>query len=299
MPTPIIDINNLLSGRNRVRLFLKRDDLLHPEMPGNKFRKLKYNLERAKDEGYDTLFTFGGAYSNHIHAVAAAGPNYGFRTVGVIRGEEYRPLNPTLAFASAKGMALHYLSRAKYKDKYNRVILKELEDLYGPFYLIPEGGSNAEAVKGCSEIIGEIDHDVDVITVCCGTGGTMAGILAGLEGRKYAIGFPVLKNGGFLREEISRLIKNYNNREYMNWHLETGYHFGGYARLDRDLVNFIYEFRRKTGIPLDPVYTGKMMYGLLDMIENGFFPNDTRILAIHTGGLQGIRGFNKRYGTAM
>jgi 1-aminocyclopropane-1-carboxylate deaminase/D-cysteine desulfhydrase-like pyridoxal-dependent ACC family enzyme len=299
MSSPIIEINNVLFERNQVRLFLKRDDLIHPEMPGNKFRKLKYNLERARLEGHETLLSFGGAYSNHIHAMAAAGASYGFNTVGVIRGEEYSPLNPTLAFASEKGMKLHYISRGEYKNKYGKSFLNKLESLYGRFYLVPEGGSNVEAVKGCTEIIGEIDHDVDVIAACCGTGGTMAGILAGLDGNKYAIGFPVLKNGGFLREEISRIVKNYNNRAYQNWHLETSYYFGGYARFDRDLVRFINDFKRQTDIPLDPVYTGKMMFGLLDLIGKGFFPEGTRILAIHTGGLQGIQGFNERFGTSL
>ena len=268
-------------------------------MPGNKFRKLKYNLKRAKLEGKETILTFGGAYSNHIHAMAAAGALYGFKTVGVIRGEAYHPLNPTLAFAVERGMKLHYITRNEYKDKYRKTFLNDLEKLYGPFYLVPEGGSNVEAVKGCTEIIGEIGHEVDVIAVCCGTGGTMAGILAGLDGSKYVIGFPVLKNGGFLREEISRLIKSFNNQEYQNWHLETGYHFGGYARFDRGLVNFIHEFKRKTGIPLDPVYTGKMMYGLYDMINRDFFRKGEKILAIHTGGLQGIQGYNERYGTRL
>jgi 1-aminocyclopropane-1-carboxylate deaminase/D-cysteine desulfhydrase-like pyridoxal-dependent ACC family enzyme len=243
--------------------------------------------------------TFGGAYSNHIHAVAAAGALNGFQTIGVIRGEKYDPLNPTLSFAECSGMKLYYLSREQYRNKYENSVLKELKNKYGSFYLIPEGGSNAEGVKGCSEIIPELDREVDVIVVSCGTGGTMAGIIAGLNGKKHVIGFPVLRPGGFLQKDISYLIRSYNDSVYLNWHLETGYHFGGYAKYSRELIDFINNFKKKFSIPLDPVYTGKMMYGIFDLIKKGTFEKGTKILAIHTGGLQGIPGFNERFGNLL
>jgi 1-aminocyclopropane-1-carboxylate deaminase/D-cysteine desulfhydrase-like pyridoxal-dependent ACC family enzyme len=172
----------------------------------------------------------------------------------------------------------------------------DLEEIYGSFYLIPEGGSNVEAIRGVREMVNEVDQAFDVIAVSCGTGGTMAGILAGLNGRGYAIGFPVLRNGGFLKNDISGLLDMYERESYDNWHLETGYHFGGYARFQPELIRFINDFKKETGIPLDPVYTGKMMFGLLDMIKNGIFEKGQKILAIHTGGLQGIEGFNQRFG---
>jgi len=296
MVTPIYEINSDLLDKQGVRLFIKREDLIHPLISGNKFRKLKYNLQKAHQENHHTLLTFGGAYSNHIHAVAAAGSLHGFQTIGVIRGEPCHPLNPTLSFASEMGMILHYVSRMHYRNKYAHPFLLNLKEIYGSFYLIPEGGSNVEAIRGVREMMEEIDQTFDVIAVSCGTGGTMAGILAGLNGRGYAIGFPVLKNGSFLKNDISRLLDTYERASFDNWHLETAYHFGGYAKFQPELIRFINDFKKETGIPLDPVYTGKMMFGLLDMIKKGIFEKGLKILAIHTGGLQGIGGFNQRFG---
>lgn len=296
MNTPITEVNCDFLHNKGVRLLIKREDLIHPLISGNKYRKLKYNLQRAHQENHQTLLTFGGAYSNHIHALAAAGSIHGFRTIGVIRGEPCDPLNPTLSFASELGMTLHYVSRQRYRKKYEHQFLLDLKEIYGSFYLVPEGGTNVEAVKGTREMVNEIDQEFDVIAVSCGTGGTMAGILAGLNGRGYAIGFPVLKNGGFLRKDISDLVYDYNKQSYENWHLETGYHFGGYAKYQPELIHFINDFKKETGIPFDPVYTGKMMYGLYDMIRKGAFKKGQKILAIHSGGLQGILGFNQRFG---
>ena len=273
--------------------------MLHSEISGNKIRKLKYNLLQAKNEGHHTLLTFGGAYSNHIYAVAAAGKIYGFKTIGVIRGESYPNLNPTLTFARSKGMHLHYISRADYINKYSVESLKGLKDKFGEFYMIPEGGTNPLALKGCAEIIDEIDIPFDFITSCCGTGGTLSGIISGLNGNNHAIGFPVLKGGSFLKKEIQDHIKKYNDKIYLNWHLMLEYHFGGYAKYSSELIDFINEFKKKHDISLDPVYTGKMMYGLFNMIDNGAFKKGTRIIAIHTGGLQGINGFNERFGNLI
>lgn len=250
----------------------------------------------AAEQGYGTLLTFGGAYSNHIYSVAAAGKEYGFRTIGIIRGERYEKLNPTLSFAESRGMILHYISRSAYRDKYNSDLLEELEAKFGRFYLIPEGGTNAFALRGCAEIIPEIDIPYDVITTPCGTGGTMSGILAGLKGNKHVMGFPSLKGGAFLKDEITHHIKSYDSSFYMNWHLETDYHFGGYAKFTTQLIDFINGFKMDHGIPLDPIYTGKMMYGIFDLIRKGRIRDGSKIIAIHTGGLQGIAGFNQRFG---
>ncbi len=298
-PSPVQEIRDDLFTQKNIRLFLKRDDLLHAQISGNKMRKLKYNLIQAKREDHHTLLTFGGAYSNHIYAVAAAGHIYGFKTIGVIRGEPYHKLNPTLEFARSKGMNLHYLTRADYKNKYTDELASELKRKFGTYYMIPEGGTNSHALKGCTEIINEIDIPFDYITSCCGTGGTLGGIIAGLNGSQHAIGFPVLKRGEYLRKEIQNYIKAYNDKVYLNWHLVTDYHFGGYARYTKGLITFINDFKRKQGVPLDPVYTGKMISGIYDLIRRDVFKKGCRIIAVHTGGLQGIDGFNERFGNLI
>lgn len=281
-----------------IRLFIKREDMIHEYISGNKWRKLKFNLVEAKSNGYSRLMTFGGAYSNHIYAVAAAGRLSGFETVGVIRGDPYEKLNPTLRFAEQCGMSLHYLNRAVYREKYSREILDNLNNRYGQFYLIPEGGSNVVALKGCIEMVNEIKDEYDMICLPCGTGGTLAGILEGLNEKSFILGFPVLKNGSFLRNDIDKLNKDFSGRIYSNFRLNTRYHFGGFAKFDQNLTDFINDFKKVTGIPLDPIYTGKMMFGIFDLIRNGRLRN-MKILAIHTGGLQGIAGFNERFGNII
>ncbi len=259
-------------------------------------RKLKYNLINAEKKGYDTLLTFGGAYSNHIYAVAAAGNIFGFNTIGVIRGEPYKILNPTLTFAKEKGMHLHYLSRNDYQQKYSAENIQNLKNQFGSFYMLPEGGTNNLAIKGCTEIVDETDLSFDYIASSCGTGGTLAGIIAGLNGQKKIIGFSALKGGAFFLDDIKKHIYSYSNKTYFNWQIETEFHFGGYAKYTTELINFINTFKREHSIPLDPIYTGKMVFGLLEMIKNGDFKSNITILAVHTGGLQGIIGFNERFG---
>ena len=292
--SPIQEIEDHILRESGIRLFLKREDLINKYVSGNKWRKLRYNLEEAAKSGFSTLLTFGGAYSNHIHATAAAAREAGFCSIGIIRGEETFPLNPTLEFATGCGMELHYLSRESYRNKNELELIESLKKKFGKFYLLPEGGTNLLALKGCAEIIDEIDIDYDMICVSVGTGGALAGIITGLKGRNKAIGYSALK-GNFLKEEIEKLIR-LNQSEYINWEVCTDYHFGGYAKFDMSLIDFINSFRRTTGIALDPVYTGKMMYGIYKMIEEGKFGERKNILAIHTGGLQGIAGFNQRFG---
>jgi 1-aminocyclopropane-1-carboxylate deaminase len=296
---PIIKINDPDIEKHDVQLFIKREDLTDPYVSGNKFRKLKYNLIEAKSAGHHTILTFGGAFSNHIHAVAYVGYKFGFKTVGIIRGEEKLPLNATLLEAESYGMQLHYISRAQYKNKIDDRFNEELKSKFGHFYLVPEGGSNALAVQGCTEII-----DEEVLTfnhICCaaGTGGTLAGIIAGLRGKNKVWGFPALKNAGFLNEVIADLISGYNSTSFNNWNLILDYHFGGYAKYNWNLIAFINSFKKKHDIQLDPIYTGKMAYGIYDLVKKGFFDKGDRILAVHTGGLQGIRGFNDRFGNIV
>ncbi len=268
--------------RHGVRVFLKRDDLIHREIPGNKWRKLKYNLAAAAHEGHDTLLTFGGAYSNHIRATAAAGHYFGFSTIGVIRGEEHRPLNPTLAYAVSRGMRLEYLDRTSYRHKHETDIIETMQHRFGRFYLLPEGGSNPLALRGCAELCTEIVIDFDIIGCACGTGGTLAGIAAALTPDRAALGFSVLKGGGFLYEQVRQLQLDYGTTT-RNWSLELGYHFGGFARRTSVLDRFITDFADRHGIDLDWIYVAKMVYGLFAMIERGAFKPGSVIVAVITG----------------
>lgn len=293
---PIVEIKDPIMVNHGIQLFIKREDLIDPFISGNKFRKLKYNLLEAKKLGYHTLLTFGGAYSNHIHAVAYAGHKYGFKTIGIIRGEENLPLNATLSDAQSFDMKFKYVSRLKYRNKTDDAFIDELKAQFGEFYLVPEGGSNALAVKGCTEIIDSRICTFDHICCASGTGGTLAGVIAGMGGQKNILGFPALKNAGFLKEVISNLILDYNSKTYSNWDLILDYHFGGYAKYNESLIRFINDFKKKQGIPLDPIYTGKLLFGIYDLIQKGLFMRGESILAIHSGGLQGINGFNERFG---
>ncbi len=288
---------------SEVKVWVKRDDLVSGAEDlafcGNKWWKLKYNLLHAKAEGHSSLLTFGGAYSNHIAAVASAGKQYNFKTIGLIRGQKVLPLNPTLQFALEKGMKLHFLSRTEYRQKNEKHFLKDLKEQYGSFYLIPEGGTNQLALKGTKELGCEIlsffdQNGPEYITVCCGTGGTVAGIISATNESNKVLGFSVLK-GDFLTEEVSHLMKEYHSTLPKNWSIQNDYHFGGYAKFNSNLIDFINWFAEDKKIQLDPIYTGKMMYGLWDLIKKGFFPKNSRIVAIHSGGLQGIAGFNQRF----
>ncbi len=273
---------------NEITLHIKREDLIHPFISGNKFRKLKYNLLKANEEKKTKLLTFGGAFSNHIAAVAYAGKENNIETIGIIRGEELESEyseNPTLQFAEECGMKFQFVSRDEYKNKSTNLFIEKLKLNFGDFYLIPEGGANSLAVKGCEEIITE--EDSQFTHVCCsvGTGGTISGLINASQLHQKIIGFPSLK-GDFLSEDICKFAAK------SNWELVTDYHFGGYGKINEELIRFINDFYQQTKIPLDPVYTGKMMFGIVELIEKGYFPKGAKILAIHTGGLQGIKGMN-------
>ncbi len=270
-----------------VSLFLRREDLLFPQLSGNKYRKLKYNLAAARRHGHQRLITFGGAYSNHIHATAAAGKLYGFETLGLIRGDELqgRPLNPTLEDASRAGMQLVFLSRADYALRGEPHFQKTCLARYGPAYLLPEGGTNELAIRGCSEIRQPGDARFDLICCPVGTGGTLAGLVRTAILGQRVLGYPALKAAG-LEAELTRLIPG------ANWALSGHSHLGGYGKVTPGLIEFINAFKHQTGIPLDPVYTGKMMYALLEDVRGGQIAPGSSVLAIHTGGLQGNRGMN-------
>ncbi|QCW98849.1 1-aminocyclopropane-1-carboxylate deaminase/D-cysteine desulfhydrase [Aggregatimonas sangjinii] len=286
----------ILAQKN-VSLYLKREDLLHPFISGNKYRKLKYNLLAAQEGGYDTLLTFGGAYSNHIAATAFAGQENRLRTIGIIRGEElYQKweTNPTLKFAHQNGMQFKFVPRDVYRNKTDRQFLKALTSEFGSFYLLPEGGANLEAVQGCEEILNPEDARFQVLCSCVGTGGTLAGISNSAQAEQEVLGFPALKGDSRLpaRQVLNQDIRKFAKKE--NWKLISGYDFGGYAKITTELVKFINSFKAETGIPLDPVYTGKMLFGIIDMVRKNRFQPGTAILAIHSGGLQGITGMNQK-----
>jgi len=270
-------------ARAGVRLLLKRDDLINPDVPGNKWRKLKYNLAEAERRGHRTLLTFGGAYSNHIRAAAAAGEAFGFATIGVIRGEQHLPLNDSLAYAVRHGMQLTYLDRGTYRQKHDPGVIARLRRTFGGFYLVPEGGSNGLGVRGCAEIPGEIPDDFDVICCPCGTGGTLAGIALGLRPRQGAVGFSVLKNGAFLADKVIRLQREAAGHNAGRWDIELGYNFGGYAKTTPELTKFAADFERRHGLSLDRTYTAKMMYGIMDLTRSRFFTSGSTVIAVITG----------------
>jgi 1-aminocyclopropane-1-carboxylate deaminase len=241
LPSPVMELTDERINRFDIRLFLKRDDLINPDIPGNKWRKLKYNIVTARELEASTLLTFGGSYSNHIRATAAAGRYFGFKTIGIVRGEEHLPLNKSLAYAASKGMALAYIDRATYRVKDSPYVLNMLRDQYGDFYMIPEGASNSAAVRGCAELPGEIDVDFDFICCACGTGGTIAGISVGLTRGQQVIGFSALK-GDFLTGDVARLQRSSVGKVLANWSINTEFHFGGFARRRPELDAFLSGF---------------------------------------------------------
>lgn len=271
---------------------IKREDLNDPFIQGNKWLKLKPNLELAKQQGYKKILTFGGCYSNHIYATAAAGQRFNFETIGIIRGPEPKTYSPTLKFAQQAGMQLHFIDRKTYRSIQDLEVQRELSLAFQPVYIIPEGGTNQPAVGNCSEFMQTIPSDFDIMTCACGTGGTLAGLIKGLNGTKKLIGFPVLKGGDFLYSDIKNLLlASSNHQSFDNWTLNTDYHFGGYGRSTKQLEDFIVQFKQQHNITLEPVYTGKLIFGIYDLIQKGHFPKKTKILALHSGGLQGLEGF--------
>jgi 1-aminocyclopropane-1-carboxylate deaminase len=278
-----------------VSIYMKREDQIHPFISGNKYRKLKYNILKADELNKQTLLTFGGAYSNHISAVAFAGKEFDFNTIGIIRGDELgqdldKTLNQniTLHLAHEHGMIFKFVSRSDYRSKHTDEFIEDLKKEFGDFYLVPEGGTNKLAVKGCEEILKPEDDAFDMICCAIGTGGTISGLINSEKKDQKVLGFPALKED-FLHKEIEKWTI-----EDKSWSLIRDYHFGGFGKVNSELITFINNFKEETSIPLDPIYTGKMMYGIVDMIKKGNFKKGTKILAIHTGGLQGIEGMNSR-----
>ena len=273
---------------NKIELFIKREDLIHPYISGNKYRKLKYNLLEAKEQKHTTLLTFGGAYSNHILAVAAAGKEYNFKTIGVIRGNElnHTNLNVTLSMAKNFGMSFFFVDRETYRNKNSKDFLNFLKTKFNDFYLLPEGGTNNLAILGCEEILTKNDKEY-FTHICCavGTGGTISGIINSSFQNQTILGFSALKEN-FLLNDIRKFAKK------DNFKIINDYHFGGYAKINSELIEFMNWFYNTTKIPLDPIYTAKMVFGVINLIKNEYFNTNSKILLIHTGGLQAIAGMN-------
>jgi len=299
IPSPLEKIIYPLFLEKQLNVYIKRDDLIHPEISGNKWRKLKYNLKDATAQNKKTILTFGGAYSNHIAATAAVGKLYDLNTIGVIRGEETLPLNPTLLQAEKDGMQFLYVSRSDYREKHTPEFVHILHEELGDFHLIPEGGGNKLGTKGCKDIVNEIDINFDYILTDCGTGTTLAGICDALGENQKAIGIPVLKGGEFIANEVKALLGDAYSSIENQYSLETDYHFGGYAKYKLELIEFMRQFYQETSIKTDPIYTGKLFYALVDLIKKDHFEKGSTIVVVHTGGLQGIEGFEQRYGLSI
>jgi len=282
-------INLPLLTEKKIQLSILREDLIHSEISGNKYRKLKYNILHALELGYTKILTFGGAFSNHIAATAAAANLNNLEVIGCIRGEEVEELidqNSTLSFAKNQGMKFKFLSREAYRSKDSTEFLNQLKLDFPDYYIIPEGGTNELAIKGCEEILYEDCKHYDFVACAIGTAGTISGVINKSTDKQNILGFSALK-GDFIEDEIQKLTKKRNFTIFAN------YHFGGYGKITDELIEFINIFKYQTSIQLDPIYTGKMIFGLMDLIEKDYFKPNSKILAIHTGGIQGIQGINK------
>ncbi len=267
-------------------LYIKRDDLIHPIISGNKWRKLKYTLLHALEHGHDHLISMGGAYSNHLHALAYIGYKLNIKTTGLIRGEQPKQESQTLSDLRKGNMNLEFVNRSAFRDlRKHRAFNAPPAKQYSGFW-IPEGGASEYAFKGIAEIVKEINMEFDTLTLACGTGITLAGLAKKLPAEKRVLGFSSIKGGGFLEKDIKKLIKQ---RSITNWSVNFDYHFGGFAKTNDELLPFIKDFEKETSIPLEPVYNGKMLFGLFDIIKNGKLKKGQKIIALHTGGLQGNR----------
>lgn len=284
--SPLVPVDDPLLDRNGIELWLKRDDLLHPIISGNKWRKLKYILEHAIGLGCRRIISMGGAYSNHLHALAYVGKSLGLATAAYIRGEPPPIQSPTLRDIGDWGMQLTFVSRSDYRLLRAYRTYDSLPGMLPGDYWLPEGGAARLALQGIAEIVAEIDRPYDVLVVPCGTGTTLAGLVGAVADDAAVLGVSALKGGDFLYREVRRWLPAASAK---NWHIALGYHFGGFAKAGKELTAFIERFEQRQGIALDPVYTGKMLYALYDMIGRGGFPEGRRIVAIHTGGLQGRR----------
>lgn len=295
---PSHPIQHPLLDQLKVEMEVLRLDQVHPTVSGNKFFKLKYNLEEALKQNHRQVLTFGGAYSNHIYATAAAAKLVGLQSIGIIRGEISDEKNPTLRSAKDAGMVLKDISRAAYRDKSHPEYLDQLRQELGEFYLIPEGGTNALAIQGTTEILSHTAAQFTHLTTPIGTGGTFAGLANSLLPQQELLGISAFKGEG-IHAEMKQLLQNHGIQSQGSLSIWTQYHHGGYAKWTSELIDFIHWFWESFGIPLDPIYTGKMAFACWDLLQKKYFKPGSRVLLIHTGGLQGNDGFTQRTGIGL
>jgi len=292
IPSITTKINSNFLHKKKVDIFIKRDDLIHKIISGNKWRKLKYNFQKAKEEGHNTVLSFGGVYSNHLHALSYAANQHKLCSIGVVRGDESKNTS-TLDFCINQNMKLEFLNRNSYRiDKYSKTTTDDLVKKFGSFYMIPEGGNNLLGVRGCEEIIAEISHSFDYLCCAVGTGCTAAGLIRSMHNEQYFMGFCPFKK---VDEQRNNILHYCPSQLYKNWELIPDNHFGGFAKVNSNLLKFVRQFNLEYNIQLDLVYMGKLFYSLFNLIENNFFPKKTQILVLHTGGNQGLEGFNFSY----
>ena len=282
-------INEPFIQAQGIELYLKRDDLLHPVISGNKWRKLKYILNHALSMNTQKITSMGGAYSNHLHALAYVGQLLGIKTRGIIRGERPKQLNSTLSDLMTWGMEVEFISRNDYRQLRHYKTYNALPGMQQGEYWLPEGGAMELALQGVAELVDELNMDYDVLCVACGTATTLAGLINRVADNKQVLGFAALKGAGFLLTDVQQMLAG-QSCEHQNWSICLDYHFGGFAKVSPVLLDFIQGFEQRHSIQLEPIYTGKMLYGIYDLIRQGFFKPGQRIIALHTGGLQGNRG---------
>ena len=285
-PTPIQEINLKINNPNNVKLYIKREDLIHNIVSGNKWRKLKYNFEYLLNNKIKTILSFGGAYSNHLHALSWLAKKNEIKSIALVRGEESSKNNSTLSFCIKNNMELYFLNRKIYREsKYDNEIINQIKKNNKNLFMIPEGALNDLGIKGCEEIMGEVKDHFNFVCCSIGSGCTAIGVIKSLNVNQNFLGFSSFKNSNFLHHNF----KNYINFK-SNWSINSDYNFGGFGKINLELKNFISSFEEKYKIKLDPIYTSKLFFGLFDMISKKKFPKESRILALHTGGLQGLQG---------
>jgi len=287
-PSVLTQIVSPLLEQKQIECWIKRDDLIHPVISGNKWRKLKYIINHALNIDSNCITSMGGAYSNHLHALAFVGKQLDLKTIAYIRGEEPKVYSPTLMDIKAWGMELRFVSRTEYRELRQFKQYDELPGIEANQYWLPEGGATELALQGVAEIVDEIEYEFDTLCVPCGTGTTLAGLVGSIDEKQSIIGFSALKGGGFLNDDIKKLLDK-KSRIKNNWSMQLDYHFGGFAKRNNELLLFMDAFEKQHFVELDPVYTGKMFYGLFAMIQQDFFKPGQKLIVIHTGGLQGNR----------
>lgn len=294
-PSLLSAIEHPIFKQKKLNVFIKRDDLIHPIISGNKWRKLKHNLLQAKIQNQQTIISFGGAFSNHIHALAYACKVNNFNCIGIIRGEQKYQDNFTLSWARHWGMQLKFVDRKTYKLRTDNNYLQDLMLQYPHAMIIPEGGSNTLALEGVGDVITELANqvDYDYLLTPVGSGGTLAGLIKADNNKHKILGIAVLKQQGYLADEVNALLSKDHGR-FDNWQILNDFHYGGYGKYKTEDANRILEFINSTGIPLDPVYSGKMVLALFDLIVQDYFPENSRIVLLHTGGIQGLGGMAER-----